>query len=529
MSAIQEELLIKIAADLSDLKKGMDTAEKSLKQGKESAQGFSGGIENITENLKMFNTNIGGVNVNVGHMAQNTKKLITSIKGATVSTRAFGTALAATGIGAIVVALGLLFSAFSSTQEGSDKLNKVLTPLKAVFGALFGVIQNLSLMLSDKLVAAFKDPQQAVKDLWESIKQNLLNRLDGVIKAVQAAGKVIGASFRLDFEAAGEAAKDFGSAMLQASTGILDLEGKTKAFVEDLVDAAKNGQALGGEIEKLNVKIRKAELEAIKRRESLNLAAREGERIATDTKLTEEERLKGLEQAKKATSELSNLEQHINNLKLKRIKLENAINDTSDADLAAQYEIEAANIRLNAQLEEQARKYNRIKNGIKEIKEDLIEIPDFEFFDVDRTEEEAQVMKEVFVDIKGEYQNLADSINETAIIAERFADIIGNTTAVAFDVLLDKTKNFDDFADIMGETFKRIIADMAATAVKALALQAILSAFGISQGVGFKDTFKQLLGLNVGGDAAGVFGQVSGDSLFLSGSRAANGNNRSGR
>ena len=521
MSAIQEELLIKIAADLTDLKKGMDGAEKSLKQGKQSAEGFKDGVSSITDNLKMFNTNIGGVNVNVGHMAQNTTKLITSIKAATVSTRAFGMALAATGIGAIVIALGALIAAFTSTQEGSDRLNRVLTPLKAVFGALWGVVQDLSIMLSDKLVAAFKDPQQAVKDLWEAIKQNLLNRLDGVIKAVQAAGRVIGASLKLDFEAAGEAAKDFGSAMLQAASGIVDLEGKVKGLFDEFADGAKRGAALGAEIEKLNVQIRKAELDAIVRREKLNLLAKEGERIATETKLSEAERLKGLEQARKATADLAAIDQNINNLKIKRIKLQNEINDTSDADLAEQYEIEAANIRINAQLEEQARKYNRIQNGIKDVGDLLDNMPEFELFDADTTAEEAEAMKEVFVNIGAMYDGIAEKINTTAAAAEQFAGIIANTAGDAFDALFDKSKGMEDFAQSVINSMQGLIRQLITATVRALILSKVLATLPGFGAAGAATSFGSILSQGMGA-GQGSFRIRGGDLMTLNNQSSAN-------
>jgi len=521
MSAIQEELLIKIAADLTDLKKGMDGAEKSLKQGKQSAEGFKDGVSSITDNLKMFNANIGGVNVNVGHMAQNTTKLITSIKAATVSTRAFGMALAATGIGAIVIALGALIAAFTSTQEGSDRLNRVLTPLKAVFGALWGVVQDLSLMLSDKLVAAFKDPQQAVKDLWEAIKQNLLNRLDGVIKAVQAAGRVIGASLKLDFEAAGAAAKDFGSAMLQAASGVVDLEGKVGNFVNGLVEAGTRGGKLGAEIERLNVQVRKAELDAIKRRAKLNFLLSEGERIATESKLTEEERLAGLAQAEKAAKDLSDIETNINNLKIKRIKLQNAINDTSDADLEQQYLLEKSNIEQNQQLEIKARRFNTLRDRIKgvgetvdELSESIEEMPDVQLIDPEKAAAEQAALLAM-------YDGIAEKINTTAAAAEKFAGIIANTAGDAFDALFDKSKGMEDFAQSVINSMQGLIRQLIAATVRALILSKVLATLPGFGAAGAATSFGSILSQGMGA-GQGSFRIRGGDLMTLNNQSSAN-------
>ena len=47
-------------------------------------------------------------------------------------------AVISTGIGALVIALGSLIAYFTSTQEGIDKVNKVLTPLKVLFQTMGG-------------------------------------------------------------------------------------------------------------------------------------------------------------------------------------------------------------------------------------------------------------------------------------------------------------------------------------------------------------------------------------------------------
>lgn len=60
----------------------------------------------------------------------------------------FRIALASTGIGLIVIALGALITYFTSTQDGADKLARVMTPLKEVFGSLVGVVQQLGKALT---------------------------------------------------------------------------------------------------------------------------------------------------------------------------------------------------------------------------------------------------------------------------------------------------------------------------------------------------------------------------------------------
>ena len=61
---------------------------------------------------------------------------VKSIKAATKGMNLFKFALASTGIGLIVVALGSLVAAFKSTEEGNDKLTKGLNVVKSVINNL---------------------------------------------------------------------------------------------------------------------------------------------------------------------------------------------------------------------------------------------------------------------------------------------------------------------------------------------------------------------------------------------------------
>ena len=57
--------------------------------------------------------------------------------------RIFKIALASTGIGLILLALGSLVSFLTSTQEGIDKITSVTRPLQAIFQSLIGVFQKV--------------------------------------------------------------------------------------------------------------------------------------------------------------------------------------------------------------------------------------------------------------------------------------------------------------------------------------------------------------------------------------------------
>jgi len=108
--------------------------------------------------------------------AMNTAKAATT--GVSGAMKILKYALIATGIGAIVVVLGALAAAFFSTQEGADKLNKILIPIKTVFQRLIGLTQNLSKLIAsvfsfdkDKINAALADFKDGFSGIGEEIRQ----------------------------------------------------------------------------------------------------------------------------------------------------------------------------------------------------------------------------------------------------------------------------------------------------------------------------------------------------------------------
>ena len=74
-------------------------------------------------------------------------------------------AFLALGLPALLMLLGSLISYFTSTQEGINKVNRVLTPLKVVFQTLWGVVQNVGKIM----VEAFQAAWQPIKKAGELI------------------------------------------------------------------------------------------------------------------------------------------------------------------------------------------------------------------------------------------------------------------------------------------------------------------------------------------------------------------------
>lgn len=249
-------------------------------------------------------------------MSNATNKSVTSLKilrGAVIST----------GIGALVVALGSLIAYFTSTQEGIDKVNKVLTPLKVLFQTLWGVVQNVG----KALVEAFTHPKQLLLDLGKFMQEQIINRATAIIDAFKGLGNILTGNFKEGFKQVGDAA-------LQAATGVKDVVGKVKEAGKAVSDTIGEAIKRGQRIEEINQKLSASEADFIEQTAKLKQEFKEQNMIAEDTTKTFAEREAAARKSIEIQKKINKLATDRNDLEQELLNLKFASNDTSDADRA---------------------------------------------------------------------------------------------------------------------------------------------------------------------------------------------------
>ncbi|MCO6147521.1 hypothetical protein [Flavobacterium sp. NRK1] len=220
---------------------------------------------------------------------------------------------------AISAALSGVISYFKDTQEGIDAVTAVTRPLQSVFSALMGVAQNVGKFL----INAFSSPKKAMGDLYEFVKQNLINRFT-------AFGTILEGIMELDF-------KKISNGVLQAGTGVEDVIGKTQKAAQNtgafFDEAIKRGQ----EIDKLQKELDKSQADYTKKMSELSTQLDAQKSIADDTNLSNAERekaaIKALELAKEQnTLAIARMDTEI---KIKKLKLEqNGLTDEENKEIA---------------------------------------------------------------------------------------------------------------------------------------------------------------------------------------------------
>lgn len=290
-----------------------------------------------------------------------TKGMSKAQKAAAVSTnlttgalKLFKIALAATGIGLIVVALGSLVAYLTSTQAGINKVNKVLTPLKVIFQSLLGLIQDFG----EQIFNAFTNPKQAIKDLWEVIETQIVNRVKGVGEIFKSLGKIISSGFTDGYG-------DLGEAVSKTTTGVENLNEKIKKSAKDFKGFVDEAVKRGSEIENIRQNLSKTEADFITKQADLKAEFRQQKLLSDDTTKSQEERISAGERALEIQKEISENSIERTKQEAKILRLQNKSNDTTDEDRAklAKKEAEIAKAK-----EEQASKSTEAQNKLNSIR-----------------------------------------------------------------------------------------------------------------------------------------------------------------
>ena len=252
----------------------------------------------------------------------------------------FKTALIATGVGALVIALGGLVSFLTSSQEGMNKVKIATAGLSAGFSIVKDRVNDVGKAIFD----SFKDGT-VIKDFGNLIKDNIENRFESVKNIVT------GQAFTNGF-------KGIFANLTAIVTGVNQLS--VTKFVDDVGKAVDEGVKLAG-----------VEIALVKTRRELGVATANARAeiakykfLAEDTNQTFAVRI---DSAKKAFDLESSL--LIRNSKLKEqeldlIRAKNAIADNTDKDYQAEADAEIALAQVRAESQEKQIELNNKINSI---------------------------------------------------------------------------------------------------------------------------------------------------------------------
>ena len=321
-----KEVNYKINVQTKGATKEVDGLNKSIKKTGDSSK----------ETQNSLNTLTGGA-------VSRFSALKTNVLGVVKSFKSLRVAIIASGIGALVLAVVALGQAFTRSEAGQNKFAKIL----GVIGSITGNLLDLLADLGEKLISVFTNPKEAIMSFVKLIRDNVVNRFEGLLELIPQLGKAINLLFKGEFSAAGKVATN---AVGKVVLGVEDVVEKTqqatestKDFIKELEREAKTAA---------NIADKRAKADKIERANTVERAKADREiadlRFKAEQRdlFTATERIKFLEDASALEEKITNQEIEAARLRFEAKSQENKLTKSTTEDLNEQAQLEAQLIGL---------------------------------------------------------------------------------------------------------------------------------------------------------------------------------------
>jgi chemotaxis protein histidine kinase CheA len=277
-----EKIVIQVQADTTQAVKGIDKIDESVQDVNESTDDLTNSLDKMT----------GGA---VSGFKGIAKSVGTAVKGF----RSLKIAIAATGIGLLVLAIGALTTSFTASEEGQNRFTRLMTQIGVVVGNVTDIIANLGegiFAAGKALIKLAKGDLKGASAAWGELKTNVSEVTEGI--------KNFGEETKKEIKLAGELA---------------DARAKAdKAERKLIVDRA----------------------EADRKRAELLEQAVDKEQFST------EQRIGFLEEAGRIEEQITNQEIAAAKLRLQAKEQENSLSKSTKEDLLEEAELKAQVIQL---------------------------------------------------------------------------------------------------------------------------------------------------------------------------------------
>ena len=321
-----KEVNYKINVQTKGATKEVDGLNKSIKKTGDSSK----------ETQNSLNTLTGGA-------VSRFSALKTNVLGVVKSFKSLRVAIIASGIGALVLAVVALGQAFTRSEAGQNKFAKIL----GVIGSITGNLLDLLADLGEKLISVFTNPKEAIMSFVKLIRDNVVNRFEGLLELIPQLGKAINLLFKGQFSEAGKVATN---AVGKVVLGVEDVVEKTqqateatKDFIKELEREAKTAA---------NIADKRAKADKIERANTVERAKADREiadlRFKAEQRdlFTATERIKFLEDASALEEKITNQEIEAARLRFEAKSQENKLTKSTTEDLNEQAQLEAQLIGL---------------------------------------------------------------------------------------------------------------------------------------------------------------------------------------
>jgi len=260
----------------------------------------------VTKSLSDIQKKLEGVDSQLDKTSKNTSKIGTGLKAAgklgATGFKALGTAIAATGIGALIGLIAGLTAKMAENKKIAEAFEVVVSAVGAAFNILVQKIEPLAGVIID----AFSNPVESIKAIGKAIKDNLQTRLEGILEFLPAIGEAVSLVFQGKFSEAGKVAADAAGKVVLGVEDITDkvseaAEAVTEfasEYVDEVTKATKAATGLTQEQQKLRDQQRELNVEYAEARAEIEQLKqqRDDERLSIEERIAAGERAAELDQ-----------------------------------------------------------------------------------------------------------------------------------------------------------------------------------------------------------------------------------------
>ena len=315
--------------NVKDLEKAVEGVNNEVKETGASTEAMSGTLDKAT----------GGAITKFKGLKGGLSSVIKSFKSLRV-------AIIGTGIGALLIAVVALGQAFTRSEEGQNKFAKIL----GIIGSVVGNLLDLLADLGENIISAFENPKQALKDFTKLIKENIVNRFEGLLELFPKLGKAISLLFKGEFSAAGKVAADAVGKVTLGVDSVTDSVGNAVDAVKEFGKEVADDAAKAAKIADQRAKAEKmARALVIERAEAERKIAEIREKAADKENFTAEERIELLKEAGAISEDLANKETEVARIRLEAKQTENALTKSNKDDLDEEAQLKADLINKETQ------------------------------------------------------------------------------------------------------------------------------------------------------------------------------------
>ena len=278
------------------------------------------------------------------------KGLVGTLGGVVKSFKTLRGAIIATGIGALILAIGAVGAAFTNSEEGQNKFSKLM----AIIGSVVGNLTDILSDFGEAVIEVFANPVESIKKFGKSIQDFIMGKVDQLIKGVGLLGSAFGKLFDGDFAGAAE---DLGKGVLEINRAINPAVIAAEALyngVNKTIDATKELIKETVKDAKLAAKISDAKAKADRLERDLIVDRAEANR--TRAKLLEQaidkenfstaQRIGFLEEAAALEEKITNQEIEAARIRSEAKTLENSLSKSTKEDLIEEEQLKARLIDL---------------------------------------------------------------------------------------------------------------------------------------------------------------------------------------